>query len=120
MAASSILAMLCKGTLLMAFVVSGQQELVVGETNPLFFKHTSHMLGANPDWNYDNNGTDWNFDTCNKTILAQSPRNMNHDNSTETPLPHFETLDWNAYYFSFVTNFKPTTIAEYGAKDYVY
>lgn len=71
-----------------------------------------------PDWNYDKNGTDWDFSSCNETktnAVAQSPRNLTHVTDGVK-----RVYDWANYYFAFTPKFYSSMIDVEGAKDYVY
>ena len=87
-----LLSLLAKGTVILALVsvVATQQDfnkfVTVEDTHKFNFIQTAHM-GAIDDWNYTANGADWNFASCNSTSMPQSPKDMVHVNSTETPTP---------------------------------
>lgn len=116
--ALNFLSMLTKGAILVVAVTA--QELfqkhgpLVEETRLFTFPTDKHL--ENPDWNYDKQGTDWDFESCNiKDSMPQSPRNL----SKVTDGPKV-TYDWSEQYFSFVPKFYPASIQDKGSKDYVY
>ena len=65
------LELLFKGSLICAVVSSSQifeKHPEVDAEHSFMLPDTKHM-GANSDWNYDQNGADWNFTSCNMTNL---------------------------------------------------
>lgn len=71
----------------------------------------SSPLGDDDDFNYDNNGVDWEMGYCNHTTYALSPYNVTHTNITdETNKTINYAYDWAAYGFSFVPEYRSTKI----------
>ena len=69
------------------------------------------------DWNYDENGADWDFPNCNNPYpYTQSPAPLS------TALPQEYQVDWDSYMFAFLTGFKSVDITaeQNGVVDYVY
>lgn len=67
------LSLLAKGALLVVAVTAQdlfEKHRPLVEESVLFTFPTDRH-SANPDWNYDKQGTDWNFESCN--ILDSMP-----------------------------------------------
>ena len=61
---------------------------------------------ASPDWNYDNEGRDWDMGNCNDiNNTAMSPINI-----TTVDNPGQSYRDWSESQFSFLPVYEPTTI----------
>ena len=73
-----------------------------------------------PDWNYTQNGADWNFMYCKLTTFPQSPLNITWINTTEPDTGDCVqcAYDWDAYYFSFVPRFRKMMIDTIGIRNY--
>ena len=70
-----------------------------------------------PPWNYDKQGTDWAFSSCNETNLknSSSPRNLNDVTEGVKKI-----YDWHAYQYAFIPKYHPVLIDVAGEKDFVY
>ena len=73
-----------------------------------------------PDWNYTNNGTDWNFNYCKLPVFPQSPIDITWVNVTDntTGALTLGTFDWHAYYFSFIPRFRSAMIDTMGISNF--
>jgi len=60
-------------------VLSREEELR-GQVHDFEFPETRHFKyayeGVDSDWDYANNGSDWNFKSCNVSSLMQAPVNI--------------------------------------------
>ena len=73
-------------------------------------------LGVDPSWNYLNNGTDWDFASCNDKTLAQAPYELDTGASGGMFLwTQFGKVGW-------LTAWEAATInsGDYGVTNYTY
>jgi len=78
----------------------------------------ANLLDSETDWNYDQNGKDWNFADCNNTSITQSPYGL----MTAAPYPKNSYVWSSMCDVSFLTAWNPTLITadKHGVSDYVY
>ena len=76
-------------------------------THQLHFDFFESVLNAAaPDWNYTNQGRDWNMDNCkNINTTAMSPINI-----TTVDNPGQSYRDWSESQFSFLPTYESTAI----------
>ena len=69
------------------------------------------IVETTPAWNYDKNGSDWNFTHCNNSQWVQSPIDTAHMD---------QNADWTKSAFSFLPDYFSGKALTYGVKNYVY
>ena len=76
---------------------------------------------TNSTWNYDLNGTDWDFASCNLAYYVQAPINITNQNFMSSGgYKYYFSSDWADWGFSLLPDFSSGNVTWAGVDQYVY